>query len=892
VRRSTYLALAFALALLALAPGAHAVPSSTPDATTVVPDDNVNAVLLDGDRLIIGGDFTRIGAPKGHGIPFNAASGAEERTFPFVNDDIDAVIPDGSGGWYIGGHFTRVGGVARNHLARIRADGTVDPGFDPDLDQYVAALALSGSKLYAGGEFTEVNQGSPTVTRNYLAAFDTATGAVDPAFDPNVDNTVYALALSGSTLYASGSFDVVNQAAVTPPARHRIAAFNTTNGTATGFDPNVDGDVRALLLSGTTLYAGGLFSTVNGATDRIDLAAFDTTTGTADAGFDPHPNGEVRALALSGSRLYAGGDFDKVNNDTADRIKVAAFDKDDGTVDPGFDPGLDLDSSGAVDSLTISGSKVYVGGTYTTVNTGGTPVTRNNLAAFDATTGVVDGSFDPNPNSPVLALALSGDTIYAGGFFVMTDGVTRNHVAALDASTGALDMTFDPDTDVSVSSLFRFGSRLYLGGSFNTVNQGTTPVNSRGVAVVDPVTGVADAGFDGHINGSVNAVVASATRVYAGGTFVSVGSPPHTQNRLASLDAATGARDTSFTNAGIGSTVNTLALSGSLLYAGGSFTAPRNRIAAFNPATGVLDATFDPNVTSTVEALLLNGATIYAGGSFVNTNNLTAPRNRLAEFNATSGAVQPFNPNVTSTVEALASDGTDLYAGGSFTGVAGNTLIRNRLAAFDPATAVADPGFAPDIGFFRVLAIAASPTMVWAGGQFEEVGTCYKPHLVQFSPPAVVPPCPVSFQGVSQPQAPGSPSGGPGGGGGQPGGAAAAKTGLKILGKSITATSSGKVKITLQCTGAGPCDGKATLETVGAFASAKKKRLKLASKKFSIKGGAKKKVTLKLSRKGKRLLARKRKLRVRLRVSAKDATGASAKASKKLTLKRAKKKKR
>ena len=46
--------------------------------------------------------------------------------------------------------------------------------------------------------------------------------------------------------------------------------------------------VVTLALSPTRLYAGGLFTTVNGATARSRVAAFDLATGVADPAFNPN----------------------------------------------------------------------------------------------------------------------------------------------------------------------------------------------------------------------------------------------------------------------------------------------------------------------------------------------------------------------------------------------------------------------------------------------------------------------------------------------------------------------------------------------------------------------------------------------------------------------------
>ena len=57
-------------------------------------------------------------------------------------------------------------------------------------------------------------------------------------------------------------------------------------------------------------------------------------------------------------------------------------------------------------------------------------------ATIDATTGVAT-AWDPNANDYVYALAVSGGTVYAGGYFTSIGGQPRNYIAALDAASGA-----------------------------------------------------------------------------------------------------------------------------------------------------------------------------------------------------------------------------------------------------------------------------------------------------------------------------------------------------------------------------------------------------------------------------------------------------------------------
>ena len=86
----------------------------------------------------------------------------------------------------------------------------------------VYALAVSGSTLYAGGDFTTAGGRAA----NYIAAWD---GSSWSALGSGMNGPVYALAVSGSTLYAGGGFTTAGGVA----ANH-IAAWDGSSWRALG----------------------------------------------------------------------------------------------------------------------------------------------------------------------------------------------------------------------------------------------------------------------------------------------------------------------------------------------------------------------------------------------------------------------------------------------------------------------------------------------------------------------------------------------------------------------------------------------------------------------------------------------------------------------------------
>ena len=209
-------------------------------------------------------------------------------------------------------------------------------------------------------------------------------------------------------------------------------------------------------------------------------------------------------------------------------------------------------------------------------------------------------------------------------------------------------------------------------------------------------------------NNTVYALAAKSGVVYAGGSFTAVrppgaaeGTNETTRTYLAAFNASTGALITGF-NVSLNGQVRALALSpdGNSLYIGGQFTTvggqTRQRIAKVNATTGALDTAFQANASATVTALDATSSSVYLGGDF-NTVKSTS-RTRLAKVSASSGNVDTsFNAPVDGRVLSIKSapNGSRVIIAGAFDNV--NNALQGAVASLNPTTGATMPWAATGI---------------------------------------------------------------------------------------------------------------------------------------------------------------------------------------------------
>ncbi len=406
---------------------------------------------------------------------------------------------------YVGGNFSgfALDAVVRNNVAAFDTGTGLATSWNPDVNGVVFALQVVGSTIYIGGDFTTVGG----QVRHHFAAIDSTSGNSLPWVDAN--GRVYALNVSGPTMYAGGTFTLVGR------ARPSLAAIDAATGMATDWYPVPNGNlVFSLALAGPHVFAAGTFW--NGAQVSNYIAKMDTAGGIISA-WSPNPNNTVRSLIFAGGDLYAGGDFTSIGGQT--RNYIARLD-----TATGLATSWNANANSAIYGMAQSGGKIFVGGQFTSI--GG--ASRNYIASLDTTTGNAT-SWNPNVSgggmgSPVYAVALAGNTIYAGGDFGLIGDSARARIAEIDTVTGRATGWKPTGVNDIVRTISVTSSTVYAGGEFTSAG-GLTRNHAVGL---DRATG-AVTNWDPNANSSVRAifVLAPQATIYIGGTYTGIsGSGP------------------------------------------------------------------------------------------------------------------------------------------------------------------------------------------------------------------------------------------------------------------------------------------------------------------------------------------------------------------------------
>jgi hypothetical protein len=517
--------------LVAIDLATHRVLPWRPD-----PDDAVYAIKAFGDRVYLGGAFTTVaGQARAKVAAWDIAGDSLASWAPQPNADVLCIEVSDSA-VVLGGHFESVSGMPRTFAASVSiGDGTLQP-WAPEIHRLtpivldggarVSAMYVRDSLLYIGGSFDHVGG----LERISIACVNLRTG--QPTDWDAHAKWLYAYELpqfrsfcaSGGLLYVGGLFAGLGGRDFGLLHFDRVgdaAALDLRTGTATTWDPRLDGNVWAIGSDGRRVTLGGDFALAWDWVHRVGIAAFDLTTG-ALTSWDLHLNGLVYRMCIHGHTLYFSGDFTQVLGQP--RGGLAAIDLDSGALKP-WNPSPDMN----VWAIDAEDSVVRVGGAFRVI--GG--VTHPYVASLDPETGAVL-PWDPAPNDWVMSIVQGDDAIYLGGLFTTLNGQHAPVLAAVarDSSAGLI---WEAEADYGVFAMAAMDTTLYVGGWFNSLNGqprvGLGAVSTR-TGFVEPWR--ADLASYNANDLQVISIAATPGAIYVGGAFTGIAGTP--QGRAAALD--------------------------------------------------------------------------------------------------------------------------------------------------------------------------------------------------------------------------------------------------------------------------------------------------------------------------------------------------------------------
>lgn len=680
----------------------------------------VHALASDGTYLYAGGEFTGVGCDSSYlycttrnelarwTLPGNTGTPSVDAFNPSLNDTVFSLALGFNGSspvhLYAGGRFTTVGGVTRNRVARWTLDSSSLDTWNPNADAPVRSIAVSTSYVYLGGAFTTI---AGVATQPYAARYSRGGGATDTLTADTAWSVMYAsgallvgagavntVAANGSYVYLGGEFTKVTSTAGASATRNRLARFTDGAGrTLNAWNPNLNGSVQQIVLSGSDVYAVGDFTSAAGNT-RNHISRWQPTTSS--------PWGIQT---------------------TAPSIGL-------GTVLPGtLNP-----TAFSLSLVTVNGvSQAVVGGAFGAV-AGTDGISLGSFKVSDATAGALQHSLTKPGSIGAHAALLSDGTLYLGGTFSLLNGEPRGNLGAVAVEGAAL-------AGADASGVLPFNPAV------TGVAGGFTPDPWN---VYDEFLKLSkDNDFT-----RVNSIVSDGTTLWAGGFFFYAGVPAQgvdpTSSRkfLAAWSLASpaynqptikGAFTTGFDWEVLDLAIcpaSCLGSSGAALVAVGQFSAwgatARSCVAVFSK-TGTLEAAA-PNIggcsfvsggsVRSVDGAysisgFVGGYQVAIGGAFTSVDGDTTKQDVATFWNAPATAGTYPGPtalsvtptatgllwNADASVFDLAFYGTCLYIGGDFTSIGGANVkglargCNSGVLSLPAVVTSIDTGFAPQLNY-------------------------------------------------------------------------------------------------------------------------------------------------------------------------------------------------
>ncbi len=597
------------------------------------PDVNgqVNDMAIDNNSMYVAGLFTKVGqADLQYVAKIDLSTGKPDTTWnPHPDEEVYAIAIDNHA-VFVGGRFRKIAGTSKSFAAKLKSkDGTLDSAWNAMPTNVVYTIAIHNGAVYLGGEFTSLWGVGPA----YFAARvnDTDGAPVQPFWYPNPNKYVKKIVLANGKAYLAGDFTKVGHDTVVN--RTSVACVGTTTGKPDLYwDPEPDNYVNDLFVSGDNIYLAGNFKSVGGI-DRNYLAKVDNFRGLVDTSWNLQSDGPVYRFTMADDKIFVGGNFSSVGG--VMQYGLARLRNSDFTFDLNWHP--KINKGGAVSCLAQDNGYLYAAGNFSFVDS----VYIRHLTKINKITAKPDTNWKPSPDDVPEILALKDTNLFVGGSFGYIGALHRSYLAKVSTISGYADAGWNPDISDNlpygeVFMLKTIGKYVYIGGRFYDENR-TRVINYFHRLSIDKAT--PDPLWNPNPNGLVWDMAAKGNNIFVSGEFTSIGG--QARYELAKLDYRTGMADRSWQPDVVQGLPETLAAGKNYLYAGGDFSSIGGGqipyLTRISNWTGMADASWNPKINSSsafgaeVNKIVIVNGHLIVGGYFNYVGN--TPQNNLAILN-------------------------------------------------------------------------------------------------------------------------------------------------------------------------------------------------------------------------------------------------------------------